>query len=900
MTAKSTAGRQIPIALQRNLLSFGRIVRRLKILEVSLAAVCGLLLSYLAVFALDRLVDTPAWVRAFLLVAGAVGVVLVLPSQIFRWVWRTRSLEQVARVVARKDANAGDRLLGVIELTGNDAEFERSPVLCDAAIRQVDEEFHDHAHQGALPDSRHRTWAKAIVGPIAACGVLFALVPDAAVNAAQRWFAPFGDTARYTFARVESLPDALVVAKGEASELLVELTEDSDWRPARATADGAGHELVADLSGRSYQFHVPPLNNPETVRIGVGDFRHAIGVRPVDRPGIATLDASIHLPDYLGIAEPRPMDGRAGILGVVEGSRVKLTATTTRDLRAVHANGAPLPVAGRGFEVPELLAERSQDVVLDWTDVHGLDGREPMTVALRSRADQAPTVSCEGLRNETVLLESDTLVFQVHAGDDFGVRRMGLCWEGIPDAFANGEPVKGEKVLLTAADGEQETVTAEAAFCAELLGISAQPLLLSAWVEDASPGRERVTSTPLTLFVMTPEQHMIWLTKQLTAWDDEAREVHERELALYDENLALRALSPEELGRPASLRRLESQSRAERANAHRLGSLIGAGQSLLAQAARNPEFNSSTLDRWAEMMRALQDISSSRMPSVASLLASAARSRSAPSAGVNRLGPSPGTSPQVENVNKLPGNPSVVDNESTMLTSEGGAAAGGKGGKVNRAPAPLRLATTTLQGKGGGGGAAPDGPQPDATDETTPEELAKAIEEQRLLLEEFARLQGDFGKVLAALTGSTFVKRFKAESREQGSISGVLHGDLQSDFGRSEPPAPTAGDDALGSPVADGVVAGVVAGVVGRENRASTQVSLIQDDLVAFVDRLEGQEDQRKFKTVLEEMRDTSPSVEIADLGEDVVANLEGDALVGTEFWADKLDYWAELLVGPG
>src|SRR5262249_26489192 len=87
---------------------------------------------------------------------------------------------------------------------------------------------------------------------------------------------------------------------------------------------------------------------------------------------------------------------------------------------------------------------------------------------------------------------------------------------------------------------------------------------------------------------------------------------------------------------------------------------------------------------------------------------------------------------------------------------------------------------------------------------------------------------------------------------------------------------------------------------VGRENRSSTQVSLIQEDLGAFVDRLEGQDQQKKFKTVLDEMRGTSAAVEIAGVGHDLEVNLGGDAVVGTEFWSDKLDYWAELLVGPG
>jgi hypothetical protein len=240
----------------------------------------------------------------------------------------------------------------------------------------------------------------------------------------------------------------------------------------------------------------------------------------------------------------------------------------------------------------------------------------------------------------------------------------------------------------------------------------------------------------------------------------------------------------------------------------------------------------------------------------------------------------------VQNVNKLPGNPQVVDNESTMITNKGASTPNQKPKKVNAAPPPLRLAGTTLAGKTCPTDAPPDqGEDPDKVDTMTDEELAKACEEQRKLLEEFARLQGDISKVIAALTGSTFVKRLKAESREQGSITGAIRGELLQGFGRRE---------------THGTSDKLTENVMGRENRASSQVSNIQDDLGAFVDRLQGQEDQKKFKSVLDEMRVSSPSAELVDLGHDVKINLKGEAVVGTEFWSDKLDYWAELLVGPG
>jgi hypothetical protein len=232
-----------------------------------------------------------------------------------------------------------------------------------------------------------------------------------------------------------------------------------------------------------------------------------------------------------------------------------------------------------------------------------------------------------------------------------------------------------------------------------------------------------------------------------------------------------------------------------------------------------------------------------------------------------------------------------------MNPDEEGAGGTPNKGKVNIAPPPLRLAATTLQGKPGGGGGKDFGD--DVTDDDTPEMLAKALEEQRKLLEEFARLQGEISKVIEALTGSTFVKRLKSESRDQGTVSGLIRSELFDRFGKADPTKQAGGaapakqpEGAPGDPLA--------ANVVEREKRAGVQVSLIQDDLAAFVDRLDGQDSQKKFKTVLDEMREASPSVAVVDVGNDVVAKLEGDALVDTEFWADKLDYWAELLVGPG
>ena len=115
------------------------------------------------------------------------------------------------------------------------------------------------------------------------------------------------------------------------------------------------------------------------------------------------------------------------------------------------------------------------------------------------------------------------------------------------------------------------------------------------------------------------------MTEQLNKWHRQALEVRDRELQLHETNKQLRDLPPEELDRPDVRRRIENQSAAERANGRRLTGLTTAGEDLLRQAARNPQFDVGSLDRWAEMLQILKDIAANRMPSVADLLKQAAK-----------------------------------------------------------------------------------------------------------------------------------------------------------------------------------------------------------------------------------------------------------------------------------
>ena len=148
------------------------------------------------------------------------------------------------------------------------------------------------------------------------------------------------------------------------------------------------------------------------------------------------------------------------------------------------------------------------------------------------------------------------------------------------------------------------------------------------FVEDYLPGRPRVYSPPYTFYVLTPEQHAIWLTEQLSRWHRQAIEVRDSEMQLHETNKQLRALAAADLDKPENRRKIENQASAERQNGRRLSALVVSGEDLVRQAMRNPEFGVGHLEKWAEMLQILKDISGNRMPSVADLLKQAAQAPS--------------------------------------------------------------------------------------------------------------------------------------------------------------------------------------------------------------------------------------------------------------------------------
>jgi hypothetical protein len=866
---------QLPETLKDQLLGFRRRVWSIKMIEAVAAAIFGLVLAFLVMFVFDRVWETPSWVRGVLFVTAWVGLALV-PLAVYRWIWRNRRLDELARLLTRKHPQVGDQLLGIIELVRSDSEQARSRELCAAAIAQVAEDAQRRDFRDAVPNPRHRLWSWLVGVPALASLGLLAVCPDAATNAWQRLIAPWQSTPRYTFAAIEPLPVRLVVAHGEPFVVTVRLREKTAWRPGEGVVQfEEQHPIKSPLRDGTYEFELPAQIDPGWLEIKIGDWVERIRVEPTLRPELTSVVAQVSLPDYLGRPAIQQKDVRGGAVSLVKGSSASFTASASRELSAAQVDGQNRQPKGATVSSPETKVDGPRTVEFRWQDALGLAGKAPFLLSIDGRDDEAPSLACEGLPRQKVVLDSETLQFKVKAQDDFGVKQVGMEWQGVESPVVKS-PAKGEQ-LLAAGAHDKDILEIGGTFSAQALGITPQPIQVRVFAEDYFPGRSRVFSPPYTLYVLNAEQHAVWLTEQLSKWHRQSLEVRDRELQLFETNKLLRALSAAELDRPESRRRIENQAVAERTNGRRLSNLVASGEDLVQQAMRNPEFGVGHLEKWAEMLQILKDISSSRMPSVADLLkqasqapvATASKSDKTPMAGMVRDVRSGSQAGKSDDAKKPPsGVPLVVDRESSQqpLDQNEGQQPPSKSGSPR-----LTLPVTTLAGKTGKGN------QSCPTDQ----KLEEAVTKQQDLLAEFEKIADELNRVLANLEGSTLLKRLKAASRGQYSVAGRMIDIVNNAFGLS---APINRD---GAPK-------VIDELSKQEAKGSHDVSVIMDDMQSYFERRRFMQ----FKSVLDEMRKLDVVGNLRQLGDDLRKET-GLSIAQCEYWSDTLDRWAEDLVDP-
>ncbi|MCA9037890.1 MAG: hypothetical protein KDA91_22335, partial [Planctomycetaceae bacterium] len=642
----------------------------------------------------------------------------------------------------------------------------------------------------------------------------------------------------------------------------------------------------------------------------------------------------VTLPSYLQRSEPLVRDARTGSMSVIPGAVVEVQAEVSRGLAEANAS-VQRPVSRTSDDSPESTAavvatppfipaptvqlagntlttspvhvEESLLLDISWRDDLGLTSREPFRLKLNMIEDLPPAVSCQQQEPQQVILSTDVITFELSAADDFGVKQLGLSWQGMLDAQES--PETGYQVQMgqkVAAGGgpEREKVQATVTFCAETDGVVPQLLELRAWAEDFHPDRERTFSPSYVLQIMRPGEHAIWVSNQLRRWASQAEDVYEEEMRLHATNRELRAVSINELGQPEMQQTIAQQVAAERANAARLGSITEQGRMLIQQAMRNQEMQAQHLEKWASALLNLEKMSQQQMPSIAGLLNNAANSSRKAAAAAGELSDDQSKDPltvgnnrstmqgkQDENAGESPDEdpdddgkakaPKIEDVESgfNKPTEDDPDAEkdDDKKGKKKSGPGRLTLPETVLQG-------GPRAPKKDKEksneEEQAEEDLAEAVEVQESLLLEFEKIRDDLQAIMDDLENSTFVKRLKAASRRQLEIAHDLNRSLMQSFG-------------VDYRQLDEQRTSMLATIAQREVDQSQFIWNIQSDMEAYMSRVPDPVSLR----IIDEMKDASVVTQVEGISERIRENMAGESISRAEFWADTLDRWAEELV---
>lgn len=627
----------IPEALRLQLEDFRRHLWRVKIMEAMAAGVIGLLVSFLLVYGLDRIWQTPGWARLIILLAGVSLFAGFAPYWLHRWVWRQRRENQLARLIAKRYPGLGDRLLGVIELQDQEGnEDTLSPRLREAAMQAVAAEAGKRSLGDALPPQRHRRWAAVALGLALISAAAFLFTPRAGSNALKRWIMPLSSTERYTFTKLENPPVYRAVAIGETFEISLKLSKDSEQRPPQAEGRYGLQPMVsANLAESAYRFAFPGQQDPGTIYFRIGDLRHQVRVEPVPRPSMESVVAVVTPPDYLGIPE-KTQDFKTGMIHAVEGSKIRIQLTTNRPLSSAtfgptrrqvidepSKNGpvyqpieGPLEIEGIVAKTPSIeIGTVPFEVPFSWEDKLGLAGESGFRLRVDALRDAVPTCYLQGIDRQKVMLPEETVDFEVLAEDDFGIRQMGIEWTGQFTRPSAEAPAKGEVKL---ADGgpEERRVGKAASFSPAAFGITPQKIVLRGYTEDYFPQRERIYSEPVILYVLTRDEHAQMLKSKFDRTITELEDLARRELELYDENQRLERLDGEDLQKDENAKRLETQEDAEAESERRMQDLTERMESLMKDAARNGDIQKETLKKMAESLKSMQELSQKDLPKV--------------------------------------------------------------------------------------------------------------------------------------------------------------------------------------------------------------------------------------------------------------------------------------------
>ena len=464
----------------------------------SMALVC---LAGAAVFwvtlAFDWAVEPPSWVRGGLMMAGLVGLMVILRHTLFGRLAVPMGDTTLATVVERGQEGFRDSLSTAIELSARPREdidprlLERTILEAVAVVGRVD--------PGQF--FRRRRLAGVALAGLTALGSLVG-VAVARPGIADIWtrrmlFLDDTPWPRRTGLSIEGFTDGVrKVARGADAEIIVRADAaregpevvDLRIRPLRGGAwrsDRMGIRGGSEEGSQAFGQVLKGMTEDLELEVRGGDARlRGLRLTVVDAPALARLDCTATLPAYLGGGSRQVAASR--VLMVPRGAAVEIGFVSTKPLStaSVHTliDGeetleVSLPAipgdqpasAASGIDPPQSITLRIGEVdgertlVARFTDTDGLGNREPITVVLGAVPDEPPQVAVRMRGISTAVTPQARLPLVGAISDDYALASADVTI-AIKDGATTTLPiarVKSGAVSIEFSDASPELVTLE-------------------------------------------------------------------------------------------------------------------------------------------------------------------------------------------------------------------------------------------------------------------------------------------------------------------------------------------------------------------------------------------------------------------------------------------------------
>ena len=604
-------------------LSLQQIVRIRFGSKYGMLGLTSLAFSWLLLFTLDRLGETPSTIRGLVLALGVSGALWTgykLYSIIFRL---SRDYGWLARKVCKLYRGKGERMLGIIEIA-SEGETEKpgfSPRIFEAAQERMEKELQTVDREKIIPLGTLRWPFISMLTLVFLGASLIWVYPELSLNAWERWSQPWDSVKRRTLTLFSLPPEnRFHLLEGESSVIRFPLSGESGFAPKFAELECEGDQpfmLQTKSNGGIYEFSIAPLSKSCEVTLKGGDFRSTIALTTVNRPCILSLSATLDYPNYLGIPS-ETLNLRNGKIIAPEGSSLSLTGLSDRVLSQVSTGGDGVSfsgsVKGRTFEfcLPSLFDSRT--LTIRCLDKYGFSPLSNRLVYLEARKDDPSTSRFEPQVDPSPVLIFETRSIPFSSRDDYGLSQQSLEIQII-----RNEQVIHEQTLIAKQFDPYDLKdhSMKFPFDPQFLALEdGDEAVFTVTSNDRFPGREISRSKPLRLSILGPARHADSIRSQMEVMMSEVAEIARNQESTQFQTLEKK----QQLDRSDSSELDESQKEVLKQLSSDQAKLSGdlaetvrRGLSIMEEATRNPLIQTSTLEDFGQTVQAISNTSAKTM-----------------------------------------------------------------------------------------------------------------------------------------------------------------------------------------------------------------------------------------------------------------------------------------------